>query len=203
MPPPAVISVRYTEEEADYLSLRPVVRQAFRFPELVDMILQVTGKDAARILRILRSGTVVFRFYRYWWEGLEVAPEELAEVLAGFPDADPGRPFRAEDCQAALFERGDQPARPAFELPRAAASRRRLFRRQSFWEALMELAIRGTPAYRDYSYARRADLYELALMPAQSRALAEAAVRLAPRPLGAQLRFLPSAARVLFLCPRS
>ena len=64
MPLPDVIPVRYTEEEAGYVSFRPVVRQSFRPDQLLDMVLSVTGKDPARITQILRSGTVVFHFYR-------------------------------------------------------------------------------------------------------------------------------------------
>jgi hypothetical protein len=71
---PETIPVRYTEEEAEYLSVRPVVRQTFRLQELVDMVLSVTGKDLARVRQILRSGTVVFHFYRYWWQGFEADP---------------------------------------------------------------------------------------------------------------------------------
>ena len=46
------------------------------------MILTVTGKDSARIRQILRSGTVVFHFYKYWWEGFEMSEAELAPLLA-------------------------------------------------------------------------------------------------------------------------
>ncbi len=69
MPLPEAIPIRYTEEEAGYVSFRPVVRQSFRPDQLLDMVLSVTGKDVARIKQILRSGTVVFHFYRYWWTG--------------------------------------------------------------------------------------------------------------------------------------
>ncbi len=71
MPLPETIRVKYTEEEAEYVSIRPLVQQEFRGAELVDMILSVTGKDVARIQQILRSGTIVFHSYRYWWQGFE------------------------------------------------------------------------------------------------------------------------------------
>ena len=88
MPLPETIPVKYTEEEAEYLSVRPVVRQTFRLRELVDMVLAVTGKDAARVQQILRSGTTVFHFYRYWWPAVEAGEDELAPLLAEFPDPD-------------------------------------------------------------------------------------------------------------------
>ena len=104
MPLPETIAVKYTEEEAEYLSVRPLVRQTFRSAELVDMILSVTGKDVARIQQILRSGTVVFHFYRYWWQGFESNAGEISTLLEKYPNADPSRPFRAEECSAVLFE---------------------------------------------------------------------------------------------------
>ena len=79
---PQEIPVRYTEEEAGYVSFRPVVRQTFRVHELLDMVLSVTGKQPERIRQILRSGTVVFHFYRYWWEGFEAGEAELQALLA-------------------------------------------------------------------------------------------------------------------------
>ena len=71
MPLPETIPVRFTEEEAEYVSIRPVRRQIFKLRELVDMVLSVTGRDLPRVQQILRTGTIVFHFYRYWWQGFE------------------------------------------------------------------------------------------------------------------------------------
>ena len=79
---PENVAVRYTEDEAEYLSLRPVVRQTFRIAELVDMIVTVTGLDAVRVAQILRSGSVVYHGYRYWWTGFEAEAGDLGAVLA-------------------------------------------------------------------------------------------------------------------------
>ena len=62
MPLPETIPVRYTEEEAGYVTVRPLVRQTFRLDELLDMILSVAGKDVARVRQLLHSGTVVYHF---------------------------------------------------------------------------------------------------------------------------------------------
>jgi hypothetical protein len=201
VPLPDTIAVKYTEEEAQYLSVRPLVRQTFRLAELVDMILAITGKDVARIRQILRSGTVVFHFYRYWWQGFETDEAELRALLAGYPDADSARPFRAEECVAALFESG-APSRAPLELRREHAARRRLLRSRSFWDWLMDLARKSAPAYVDYSYARRADLYALDLSSAQQAALAHEARRLSTRALRTQMQRLPPPGRVIFVCPR-
>jgi hypothetical protein len=198
---PETIPVRYTEEEAEYLSVRPVVRQTFRLQELIDMVLGVTGKDLARIQQILRSGTVVFHFYRYWWQGFEADAKELAAVLARFPDADHSRGFRAEECTAVLLESGGEPPRHSFEIRRELASRKGLFRSRSFWECLLALGQEQAPAYQGYSYLRHADLFRLAISPEQIAAVVREAQR-APRELRAGLRHLPEATRIVFICPR-
>jgi hypothetical protein len=79
---PETIAVRYTEDEAEYVSLRPVVRQTFQIDELVDMILSVTGKDATRVAQILRAGSVAFHGYRYWWTGFEAPEAELIREIS-------------------------------------------------------------------------------------------------------------------------
>ncbi len=202
MPLPETIAVHYTEEEAEYLSVRPVVRQNFRLDELLDMILTVTGKQVARIQQILRAGTLVFHGYRYWWQGFEAESADLVAALARFPDADPQRPFRVEECNAVLLEGGGSPPHPPIEVDAKAAAQKRLFSSRSFWDCLLEPGRARPPAYRGYSYQRRADLYELPLAPEQVAALVRSLTRLAPRSLRVGLRALPAAARIVYVCPR-
>jgi hypothetical protein len=197
---PELIPVKYTEEEAKFLSVRPVVRQSFRPYELLDMILGVTGKDAARVQQVLRSGTVVFHFYRYWWEGLEVSASELAAPLAAFPDADPARPFCIEECTAVLLDTGSQiPA----QWTRQEASRRRWLRRSNFWEVLMAVAAAASPHYERYAYDRKSDVYSLPLGGARKDRLARAATALLPAAQRGPLAVLPRATRLLLFCPRA
>ena len=101
---PETIPVKYTEEEAEYLSMRPVVRQTFRAAELVDMIVRVSGKDSERVQQILRSGTIVFHSFRYWWQGFEPDAAALRGILATYPDPDAARAFRSEDCAEIILE---------------------------------------------------------------------------------------------------
>ena len=202
MPPPEVIAVRHTEEEAGFVSIRPVVRQNFRLSDLLGMVLGVTGKHPARIRQILRSGSVSFQSHRYWWDGFQVEEQELAVLLARFPDPDPSRAFRLEACTAALVESGGSPPRPMLEIDRASASRRRLFRRRSLWDTLLSAAAAGPPRYEGYSYLRRADLYRLELSGETAAALAAAAKSLAPRDLRRRLRALDRASHIIFVCPR-
>jgi len=202
VPLPETIAVKYTEEEAGAISMRPVVRQTFRAPELVDMIVGVAGKDPQRIRQILRSGTVVFHSYRYWWQGFEADPAALGEILAHYPDSDPSRPFRPENCAEVIFESGNPAPRLLLRILREDASRKRLLHSRSFWDSLMALARHTAPVYREYSYSARGDVYVMNLSTDQRARLAEEAVRLAPRSLRTSLAVLPAAAHLAFLCPR-
>lgn len=194
--------MRYTEEEAGYVTVRPMVRQTFRVNELLDMILSVAGKDLARVQQLLHSGTVVYHFYRYSWAGIDASEAELAAALAQFPDADPSRPFAADKCTNAVFDAAGATARHLLDLDRASASKRRLFRGQSFWQGLMEIAGDEKPAYQNYSYGRRADMYRIELDGESLSRIEDAAAHLATAKLRAALRVLESAASVLFVCPR-
>jgi hypothetical protein len=202
VPLPETISVRYTEEEAGYVTVRPLVRQTFRMDELLDMILSVAGKDAARVRQLLHSGTVVYHFYRYSWAGFEADETELAAALAQFPDDDPARPFAPSQCTNAVFDGAGANPRHLLDLGRQTASKRRLFRRQSFWERLLEIAVEENPAYERYSYSRRADLYRLDLDAENISRIEEAANQLAAGKLRSMLRMLPAAACIRFICQR-
>jgi hypothetical protein len=202
MPLPETISVRYTEEDAGYVTVRPIVRQTFRLEDLLDMVLSVTGKNAARIRQILQSGTVVYHFYRYSWAGFDADEAELTAALARFPDADPSRRFATGQCALAIFEAAGITPKQLLEVDRAAGSKRRMLRRQSFWERLLEIAEEEKPEYQTYSYGRRADIYRLDLNVESISQIAEAAKRLAPANLRSALRVLPGAGWILFACPR-
>lgn len=202
MPLPETIPVRYTEEEAGYVTVRPLVRQTFRLDELLDMILSVAGKDVTRVRQLLHSGTVVYHFFRYSWAGIDASEAELAAALARFPDADPSRSFAAGQCTKAIFDGSGANPKRLLELDRATASRRRLLRSQSFWERLLEIAAEENPVYQKYSYERRADVYRLDLHAENISRMEEAANRLATGKLRSELRVLPSAASVLFICSR-
>jgi hypothetical protein len=201
MPAPEVIPVRRTEEDAGYVSFRPVVRQNFRLNDLLGLVLGVTGKHPERVRQILRSGSVSFHAYRYSWDGFQLADQELAALLARFPDPDSSRAFRPEACTAALVE-GGSPPRPLLDLECATLVRKRLFRRRSFWDALLAAAAQGPLAYDGYSYQWRADLYRLVLGEERAATLFAAAKSLAPRDLRRNLRALDRATHIIFICPR-
>ncbi|MGH9712771.1 MAG: hypothetical protein ACRD5M_05670 [Candidatus Acidiferrales bacterium] len=211
MPLPETIPVKYSEEEAEFISMRPLIRQTFRAAELVDMIVSVTGKDLQRIQQILRSGTIVFHSYRYWWQGIDVEAENVSEILTRYPDSDPARPFRTEDCTEVILDSGNPSAgdmmaatvpRHTLRLRRADASLKRLFRSRSLWSTLVDLARENAPAYREYSYALRGDLYILHPSAEQIARLARDAAGVTPRSLRVHLAFLPAVSQITFVCPR-
>ncbi|MBZ5528259.1 MAG: hypothetical protein LAN71_10215 [Acidobacteriia bacterium] len=199
---PETIPVRFTEEEAGYLSVRPVLRQTFRLAELADMIVRVSGKNSERLGQILRAGSVAYNGFRYWWEGFPTAPGELQKLLAAYPDDDPSRNFRFDDAAGVILESGGGAARQAIEIPRAQASARRLFRRRSPWQCLAESARELPPAYERYSYAHQADLFHRALSFEEGSRLLAALFAAAPRSLRALLRNASPPCALRFLCPR-
>ncbi len=202
MPLPAQIHVKYSEDDAQFISVRPLVRQTFRPTELIDMIVSVTGKDPYRVQQILRSGTIVFNSYRYWWDSIDSVSTDLATLLAAYPDTDPSRPFNRENCTEVILESAGTPPRHSLRLARTEASRKRLFRTRSLWDVLLDLTRPHIPAYREYSYARRADVYALPLDPAAIAHLTEQAAQYTPSALAAQIAILPNVSLAKFLCPR-
>jgi len=202
VPLPETIPVRYSDEEAGYVSLRPIVRQTFTAHELLDMVLRVTGKDAARVRQILRSGTIAYHYHRYWWTGFDADDAELAEALARFPDSDPTRIFRAEECVAIVFESGGVAAREIARIERGAASHRRWLRPRSLWDSLLEPALASAPEYHGYSYEHGADMYRRVISAEEAAGLEQKAFGVSPGASKRIVRGISAARRILYACPR-
>lgn len=156
---PDTVRVKISSEAAGYIAMSPVVAREMPLAELVEMMLGVTGKDAARIHELLLRGTLVSGASRLRWEGWEADRAALHALLAGFPDADPQRPFAIERCSSAVL-RGPG---CRIEITRQAGRQRRMLRRRTFWGALVEVVSSGAPVYAGYSYKDRADRYTVAL----------------------------------------
>ncbi len=168
---PKTIRVKLSSEAAEAISLTPVVAQELPLRELIEHMLGVTGKDEPRIREILLRGTLVSGASRFRWSGWEAEPEALRQLLATFPDPDPSRPFAAERCVRAILRGGRQ----TIEIPKEAGSQKGLFRRDSFWDALMAVIARGRTAYAGYTYRERADRYFREFTPAETERLRAAA----------------------------
>jgi hypothetical protein len=182
MPLPATVRVKLSDESAAYVALTPVVVREMPLAELLEYIAASAGRDPGAVAGSLRRGSLVSGASRFRWEGWEADPEELAAALAALPAPDPTRPFHAEQCvKATLCGPGVR-----IEIARQAASRRRLLRRPSFWQALLSAAHECV--YVTYLPRERADLYRAPLSSEQASALNRAASLLVFRDLAAQIR---------------
>lgn len=195
LPLPAKVPVKISSEAAGYVSFTPVARQELEFSELVERILGVTGKRLSRIRDILSRGSFVSGSSRYRWEPFEADSGELGAVLDRFPDEQPGRLFDPEKCTMVVF----QGRRGNIELPCETASKRRLFKKTSFWDVLMATFAAAGPEYARYSYSDQADVYQVRLPPETLQTLLEHTKLLKYPSVGAELRFLEPNAAELFV----
>jgi hypothetical protein len=202
MPLPETIAMRFTEEDAGYVTVRPVVKQTFRLAELADMVVSVTGKSVLRVQQIFRAGTVVYNGYRYWWEGFSSNENEITGVLALFPDDDPARLFNSAEVSAVYLEIGGGAQRSLVDITRREASAKRLFQKRSPWEILLTAAKDSTPRYERYSHADRADVYRVYLTPEMAAALLKQLRDTSPRHLRKKLAPLQPPAAILFFAHR-
>ena len=153
---PPEVRVKISSEAAGSIAMTQVSQRDLPIRDLVEQALGATGKDVPRIQEILRRGTLVSGESRLRWAGFETSAADLAPVLATFPDPDPARPFDATHCFHVQLVAGSE----RLDLAKAVGARRRLFRRRSLWDALMQL---GRPEYVGYSYKLRCDHYRLHL----------------------------------------
>ncbi len=195
---PETIAVRFTEEDAGYVTVRPVVKQSFRLAELADMVVSVTGKNGPRVQQIFRAGTVVYNGYRYWWDGFASTENEVAGLLAPFPDDDPSLHFNPAQVTAVSLEIGGGAQRSLVKITRREASAKRLWHKQNPWEILLKAAQDSTPRYQSYSHAEHADVYRVHLSPETALSLISAA----PRTLRKKLAALRPPAAIQFFVPR-
>jgi hypothetical protein len=155
MPLPPTIRVKLSSEGAGAVSITRVVVQELATREFIEQLLGVTGKDEPRIREILLRGTLVSGASRFRWTGWKPQAEDLRELLATFPDADPSLSFAAERCVRTTLRGGRQ----SVEIHREATARKRFFAHTSFWDVLMEVVGGGDVTYSGYSYRDRADRY--------------------------------------------
>ena len=195
--------MRFTEDDAGYVTVRPVVKQTFRLPELADMVLSVTGKNASRVQQIFRAGTVVYNGYRYWWDGFASNEDEITGLLALFPDDDPSRLFNPAQVTAVSLEIGGGTQRSLVGIARREASAKRLFHKRSPLEILLSAAKDSTPRYEKYSHAERADVYRVHLPFEMAASLLKQIMAASPRGLRRKLAALQPPAAILYFIPRT
>jgi len=195
---PETIRVKLSSEEAGGVSLTAVVVREMPLRDLVELMLDMTGKNAARLQELLLQGTLVSGASRFRWTALEAARESLEALLATFPDPEPHRPFAPDHCARVRME--GLGLREA--LPRDALARRRFLRRASFWDVLVDVAAEAGLRYAGYSYRERADLYVLEIPPGQMENMQRSAGLLRYSTLEARVR-KGSLREVVFLVSRA
>jgi hypothetical protein len=181
---PESIRVKISSEDAGSIALSQVVVRQMPVRELIESMLGATGKALPRLRHLLRGGSFVSGASRFRWDGFDAEEAELAAVLATFPDSDPERRFDPAGCVRVILKG----PHARVEIARTAASERRLLRKHSFWDAVMELARAAAPQYLEYSYHERADRYEAGLDSAAAATLRANAAALRYSTLEAQVR---------------
>ena len=203
MPLPQQIPVRYSDEDAGYLSMRPVVKQTFQLHELADLVVSVVGKDPTRVQQIFRTGSVIYNGYHYTWDPLNAGLPDFESLLAHFPEDNPSRSFHSSQTIAVLFESGGGTQRTTVEVTRQEAADKKLFAKFTPWDLLLRLAAASPPRYEKYSHARRADLFRLTLPYDRAQQLLAALLDAAPRAHRHRWSKLRPPSTLTFVCPRS
>lgn len=202
MPLPQQIPVRYAEDDAGYVSMRPVVKQTFHLNELADMVVSIVGKDPARVEKIFRTGTVLYNGYRYWWDALAADLPEIEELLRPFPDDEPSRAFAPAQANCVLLEMGGGTQRNVVEITAQEASEKKLFGRVSPWDVLLKCAVDSVPRYEKYSHARRGDLFRIVLPYDRAQQLLAGILEAAPHSLRHRWSTLRPPAALTFVVSR-
>lgn len=184
MPLPESIRVKLSSEQVGTIAMTPVVVQEMPLRDLLDLMLAVAGRDAARIRDLLLRGTLVSGASRYRWERMVAEVEAIEEILASFPGPDASREFNPSACHKVVL-RGH---RVQIDIPREAAEERGFLRRRSYWDAVLAAAAAGTPSYVDYSYKEKADRYHVRLDSSGSEVLRAEARLLRYPTLATQVR---------------
>jgi len=171
MDTPEIVTVKISSEAAEYLSLTPVVVEQMPLAALVELILGATGKSLARVCEVLRRGVLVAGASRFRWQGWDPDAESIRRQLDAFPNSDPSRAFRQDQCvRVALCG-----ARCRIEITRETGAERTWLRRRSFWDALLRVASAARPRYVEYSYKYKADWFRFDLNEETAAVLRDAA----------------------------
>ena len=179
-----MVRVRISSDAAGSIALTPVVVREMALAELADHMVAVFGKDKVRIREVVLRGSLVSGASRLRWEGWSMEDEEVAALLAPFPDPDPRRPLELSRCTAIVLCAGAQKV----TVPRVAAEKRRLLKLRSFWHTVAELS--RAAQYSGYSYRDKGDIYRVAVSRAEQVALQEASRLISYATLARQLSVL-------------
>jgi hypothetical protein len=167
---PERVRVKISSEAAGYIALTPVVVQEMEWVELLEHIAAQTSGDPARLVAVLRRGSVVSGASRLRWTPPEASDEDLARVVRLLPAPDPARKPDFARCVRIVISGSGQRQ----ELDRDAAARRRLLNSRSCWGVLAEAMPHWPAEYAGYLYRERADQYRVTLDAARRATVREA-----------------------------
>lgn len=171
MPIPETVRVKLSSEAAGSVSLTPVVSQDLPFADLLAIVMTSGGEEPARVHEILKRGSIVSGATRYRWAPVLLTMDELGAALESAPRSDPSRPFDESLCARAVIHSG----LARVEVSRAQAARRRLFQRQSFWDAMLAEVKSNELRYVRYVHKDKEDCYSIVLGAESGRTLQSAA----------------------------
>lgn len=154
---PQQVRVKLSSEAAEYVALTPVVVQEMPFAELMQHVATAAGADPTRVREILKRGTLVSGASRLRWEGWVCDEADAEAAVALLPRPEPERRMDPSCCIKATLAN----ATSRIDVHREAAMPKRLLRRRSFWQSLLEAS--GDTRYLTYSYRDRADHYRVEL----------------------------------------
>ena len=177
------ILVKISSDAGEASPMTQVFVQRMDLHDLVERMLGYTGKDLELVRQVVARGSFVSGATRMRWDGFSISPDEAAVVLKDFPSAEPERTFDVLNCVGAQLLEGRIP----IEIPSEAAAAKRLLRRKSFWDVLMQCAVAQPLEYVEYSYRLRSDRYRRVLLVAESTLLKEQTSLLAHAGLAQQI----------------
>ena len=163
------IPVKISSDAGEASPMTQVFVQNMDLHDLVERMLGYTGKDPELVRQVLSRGSFVSGATRMRWDGFAISQDEVALILKHFPSADPERAFDVRNCIGAQLLEGRIP----IEIPSEAAAPKRLLRRKSFWDVLMQCAVAQPLEYVEYSYRLRSDRYRRVLLVSESTLLKE------------------------------
>lgn len=177
--------MKLVSEAAEFVSITQIMQREYSLHELIGAMLPVVGRDVARLQQLLRVGGFSNGEYKFRWEGREVGPGEVEQVLESYPRAEPQRAFQPASCTRIRFVRDVE----VLTLPREMAEKTGLFGGESFWDGLVKL-VAGRLRYEDYSFADQADLYVMELGVADAEKFRALLPLLKPKSAGARVERL-------------
>src|SRR3954454_3666575 len=127
---PEAIRIRISSEAPNEVGVTPIESQIMPLDQIAAEVLGISGKNPERVKEIFARGSLVSGASRFRWDPLPLESGDIARLLGRFPDPDPSRLFDAALCTAVVL----LGLQPPLVIEREQGQKRKLFRRESFWD---------------------------------------------------------------------